>query len=103
MNIDYRYTISERKVIPKTVKLKNEIIVKSMDFESATGTVLGKRILIGGTTETADNSSRPFLAVFNTRHNVTEFIWEEQGGPREVVKGIEADIINTQGEWTLTA
>ena len=59
------YYIKERKRIPKTVRLINEIFVKSVDFEHPVGKVVGKRIIIASTGNDT-RGPRIFVAVFNT-------------------------------------
>ncbi len=76
--------------MPKSVRLENEVFVKSVDFELPPGTVVGKRLVIAGTGTATDTSgSRIFFAVFNTYYNVTEFRWEEPYSRPEVCRAVE--------------
>ena len=95
LTVDSKYTIKEKKKIPKSVILNNNVQVKSWNFEEVYGTTLGKRILIGGT---AVNSTHSwiFFALFNTYYNITEMIQEEPFSAKEVLRAMEFDNKNNQ-------
>lgn len=92
MNLDYKYTVKSRKRMPTSARLSKEIVVKVTDFGSGSD---GKRILVAGTAQTVP--AHPFLAIFNTRYNITEFVWDESATIQETLRGIDIDLGNDQG------
>ena len=89
VNQDYKYSVKERKRIPTSKRLGDEMTIKFADFETN-----GRRIFILGTVETSP--SHVFLAIFNTRYNLTEFVWDEESAVNERGRGLEIDTGNDQ-------
>ena len=82
----------QKKKIPKTVQLMDLLYIKTVDFGPIGEG--GKRIVICGTG--IGPPSHIFFAVFNTYHNVTEFLWEAPTTVKELSRNVEIDVNNEQ-------
>lgn len=88
--------MKQKNLIAKNPNLEDQIFIKSQEYINSRSDPGGKQIIIAGTTKKTLISPKNhiFFAIFNTRYNVTEFLYNDFTDIDEILRGIQLDKAN---------